>query len=99
MSGNTRPTQPWTLFGMRFREIREQHTAFVRAMAAGFHAVPAAFRRVLRVLLGAGFTNLGADLPDHIDHFTVTRHVSRGQAADLCAIHTQPDAARQLGRI
>jgi hypothetical protein len=99
MGGNAGTTLPANLVGVRFRKIREQHPAFLGAVTAGFRAAPAVLVSVLRAFLSAGLADLGADFPDHIHHLAVARHVGSRQAADLGAIHIQPDAARQFTRV
>jgi hypothetical protein len=91
MRGNTGPGAP-VLVCLCLGEIGNHHAAFLGATAAGFGALPAMFQRMLRAFLCADFAHLSTKLQNHIDHFAVPGHVGACQAANLCAVHIQPDA-------
>ena len=99
MSGNARAALPPALLGVSLGKIRKQHPAFIRGVTAGFGTTPAVLHLVLRTFLGTGIANLGADLPYHVNHFAVTRHIGRGKPANLRTVRVKAHATRHFRRI
>lgn len=67
--------------------------AFIGASPASLGAFLAMLHLMSGAFVAAGFANFRACLAKQAGHFAAAGHISRSQAADLCAIHVEGNTA------